>query len=86
MTKYPAENMTVGYKIVGFIQFILSKCFPQEQLVELTGTLEEERVRARRMQNERDVQQATAMERERQLYRANWRTRRRNVLSLNKNK
>ena len=33
----------------------------QKQLVELTGTLEEERVRARRLQNERDVQQATAM-------------------------
>lgn len=42
----------------------------QKQLVELTSTLEEERVRARRLQNERDVQQATAMshkERERQL-------------------
>lgn len=42
----------------------------QKQLVELTGTLEEERVRARRLQNERDVQQATAMshkERERHI-------------------
>ena len=42
----------------------------QKQLVELTDTLEEERVRARRLQNERDVQQATAMshkERERHL-------------------
>ena len=27
----------------------------------MTGTLEEERLRARRLQNERDVQQATAM-------------------------
>lgn len=36
----------------------------------MTGTLEEERLRARRLQNERDVQQATAMshkERERHL-------------------
>ena len=50
---------------------ILSKCFPQKQLIELTGTLEEERVRARRLQNERDVQQATAMshkERERHIH------------------
>ena len=42
----------------------------QKQLVELTGTLEEERLRARRLQNERDVQQASAMshkERERQI-------------------
>ena len=38
--------------------------------MELTSTLEEERLRARRLQNERDVQQATAMshkERERLL-------------------
>ena len=43
---------------------------PQQQLVELTGTLEEERQRARRLQNERDIQQVTAMghkERERYL-------------------
>ena len=33
----------------------------QKQLGDLTGTLEEERQRARRLQNERDVQQATAM-------------------------
>ena len=42
----------------------------QKQLVELTGTLEEERLRARRLQNERDVQQASAMshkEKERQI-------------------
>lgn len=46
------------------------RCLSQKQLVELTSTLEEERVRARRLQNERDVQQATAMshkEKERQL-------------------
>lgn len=36
-------------------------CVFQKQLAELTGTLEEERQRARRLQNERDVQQATAM-------------------------
>ena len=44
--------------------------YSQKQLVELTSTLEEERIRARRLQNERDVQQATAMshkERERHL-------------------
>lgn len=48
--------------------FILFKF--QKQLVELTGTLEEERLRARRLQNERDVQQASAMshkEKERQI-------------------